>query len=746
MDSLVALAPTGKSAVAMAKGNVPCGKTVWAGLRFRPFSGPPAPGKARTETELQLRQEWKDKGVKFLAIDEVGMLSAQVLAETDEMCRIISGIDRPFGGLHIVSCGDFTQKKPAGGSALWQRNVVSHVDGTAAKGISASATAVKEGLARKQWETLLSKVVVILVESKRFEDDPEWGALLERLRVGKCTVADGETINARLLHKLLNKDDFKHAPLLSSFNFDINAWNLSTYRGAAEHFEETVYTWEHDDYVMTATGKKTQGGRDAQRRDTTPISETYRRGLYGLLRDHPKFQGNNVSETQGRHHSMHFFKGIEYLINENDSIASSLGLVNGMRCVGVKILFHEDEESDVPVAYNKANPGPHVLTHAPRCILVRLHSPGLLRGRRISLPSKGSGADLLLPLGVIPIFPSPSRQSITIDIASLDPALVDRGLRPTYNIVRVGFALSLGYAFSDYKIQGESLDAAICVLSRNNRGDTRGAYVILSRLRSLQSLALLQWVPLSMLQQPLEPDLAAEEARLHRIDIDARCKSKDLIGAFVGRLQNHRNELEDEGGDEAVFIDTLIGNIQVTLKAAEVEAKRMKTAATDMPAPRSAAAASHQPPSSDLLCAKCRKQHPTDRCPKTAKQQQRSQARWIRLLQRPPSGPSQFNLGESKEEGGACNLGILASKSLASNAAVLRRLGIAFPAGGLLPPRMARVRIVAHAVDMLYGSPLMNRMKTFFWSLGFPGQVIFTFQEPESNGPEHTQVRRVGGV
>jgi hypothetical protein len=140
-----------------------------------------------------------------------------------------------------------------------------------------------------------------------------------------------------------------------------------------------------------------------------------------------------------------------------------------------------------------------------------------------------------------------------------------------------------------------------------------------------------------------------------------------------------------------------------------------------------------------VICGNCQGSHPTDRCPQTAKARAADQLRRLRLIQRSARVASR---GATKGAGGQAGGGVpaLASNSLASNMKVMSELGISFSEGGVLPPRHARLRVVAHAVDMFSGSPLLRGLKTFFWSLGNRDQVSFTFQEPESDAPAHNQV------
>ena len=66
---------------------------------------------------------------RWLIIDEISMVSAKLLAELDVKLRRVvrevgtaklgkDGIDRPFGGLNVIVCGDFWQLDPPDGGFL----------------------------------------------------------------------------------------------------------------------------------------------------------------------------------------------------------------------------------------------------------------------------------------------------------------------------------------------------------------------------------------------------------------------------------------------------------------------------------------------------------------------------------------------------------------------------------------------------------------------------------------------------
>ena len=80
--------------------------------------------KTKKEVAAQRMAQWK-----WLIVDEVSMVSANFLAELDSHLRSrmsaasdtkvgADGMDRPFGGINVLFCGDFYQLEPPSGTAI----------------------------------------------------------------------------------------------------------------------------------------------------------------------------------------------------------------------------------------------------------------------------------------------------------------------------------------------------------------------------------------------------------------------------------------------------------------------------------------------------------------------------------------------------------------------------------------------------------------------------------------------------
>ncbi|UYV69623.1 hypothetical protein LAZ67_7000006 [Cordylochernes scorpioides] len=122
-NAYVACASTGKAAVPIG------GTTVHSAFRLTNFRMT----KILSAENLQAYRNMF-VGVKVVSIDEISMLSAAIFGKINYRLQQITGIyDQPFGGIHMILCGDFRQLPPVraspcytvphnqlGGPVLWQ--------------------------------------------------------------------------------------------------------------------------------------------------------------------------------------------------------------------------------------------------------------------------------------------------------------------------------------------------------------------------------------------------------------------------------------------------------------------------------------------------------------------------------------------------------------------------------------------------------------------------------------------------
>ncbi len=111
------------------------------------------------------------KQARALAIDEISMISAEVLDILDQVLRAVREDNRPMGGLQILFFGDFLQLPPIGQSSQFCFNA-------------------------KVWRELDLQVFV-LQEIFR-QDDEKFVRILNNLRFAKLTEDDKEALKSRI--------------------------------------------------------------------------------------------------------------------------------------------------------------------------------------------------------------------------------------------------------------------------------------------------------------------------------------------------------------------------------------------------------------------------------------------------------------------------------------------------------------------------------------------------------------------
>lgn len=123
----------------------------------------------------------------MIIIDEISMLSLNDFVKLDKhlrkLMREVGGNEAlPFGGLHIILCGDFFQLNPVMAIPIynWRDNAL--------------------------WN-LITQVIFLKGQNHRFENDPQWGELLDRMRLGLLTDEDYDFLDSRVVSNALQLPD-----------------------------------------------------------------------------------------------------------------------------------------------------------------------------------------------------------------------------------------------------------------------------------------------------------------------------------------------------------------------------------------------------------------------------------------------------------------------------------------------------------------------------------------------------------
>jgi hypothetical protein len=142
--------------------------------------------------------------VRILVIDEISFFKVSDIEKLDRQLKRLTGRnDLPYGGVSVIFSGDFHQLKP-----ICKEEEVLY---------SASPGALS-------WENTIN-CAIFLDKSHRFKDDPEFGEILRRMRMGQDTMADREAINERVINKktgVVVPDDCKDACYACPWNKERN--------------------------------------------------------------------------------------------------------------------------------------------------------------------------------------------------------------------------------------------------------------------------------------------------------------------------------------------------------------------------------------------------------------------------------------------------------------------------------------------------------------------------------------------
>lgn len=454
---LLLSAPTGIASVLIG------GYTVHA-LTFLPKSKNPINIEA-------LHDIWK--GVDYLIVDEVSMISAIFMAQASERMRMGKASSavpgRPFGGVNVIFMGDFGQLKPVSQKSLFADDLVRDVDDSVGQTVDGQRSIHGASI----WRQITS--VVKLEKNWRQDTDPVYAGIVGRVHLGQGSVrrrghhtkSDYELLSDRQLNVLNDKrteasvsselKDMQDCPIVVADKQLRDAINNALVHKRARDQNKPVH------YYMAA-----------DRRSRKDVVSPVREALWGV----------RSSVTKDSLGALPLFEGMRVMFTENLDIGHRT--VNGA------------EGTVTHVKYRTTDDGHRIAT------VVYVHVPN-------------SGMDMTelgVPLDVVPVFPTRSYWAYT-------------GANGTeFNISRMQMPLLPAYAYTDYKSQGRSLSTVIADIAACRT--SQSLYVMLSRVRTLGGLGILRPFPPDKISAGLAHDLRAELARLDRL-------SRNTITTFLAR-------------------------------------------------------------------------------------------------------------------------------------------------------------------------------------------------------------------
>lgn len=180
------------------------------------------------------------------------------------------------------------------------------------------------------------------------------------------------------------------------------------------------------------------------------------------------------------------FPGMTVMVQEN--LAFTNRVVNGTQGTVKDIVYEEEDGKRFPSV---------VYVHIPGSGSVCAHAQN----------------------DVVPIFP---------EWTTFTWSTIIDGKPHNISVSRLQVPLLPAYAYTDYKSQGRSLDNAI--IDPASATTLQGVYVMLSRVRALEGLAILRPFKAAKIEQRLSQELRTELERLEEMDIHTRTRFPSTFG------------------------------------------------------------------------------------------------------------------------------------------------------------------------------------------------------------------------
>ena len=241
------------------------------------------------------------KSTKMLIIDEISFMNEDTLEKLDKNLRLLKENDTLFGGIMIVLVGDFFQLLPLFGNPLFKCNTLQF--------------------------SAINKAV-FLNNSHRFEDDPEFGEIMRRLRNGLITKKDLQTINSRhITNPRVSLPPINQLRCACYMNTERNAYSnvifLEHLKQTHQFTDDTSVECPKHTCIIKASMRSKENGKKVNN------------VMYNRLLDECGDSDIKNSKNAFVDIALKFFHNIPLMMNTNDRIKEKLA--NGTSCRGLYV-------------------------------------------------------------------------------------------------------------------------------------------------------------------------------------------------------------------------------------------------------------------------------------------------------------------------------------------------------------------------------------------------------------------------
>lgn len=244
--------------------------------------------------------------LKLIIIDEISMLSSELLNQISLHLKQIFKSNEEFGGRSIIAVGDFAQLKPVGGSWVFQSKEFNRENKT---------SIIVEN---PQWKLFkLYKLTKIM----RQADDQRFAEALSRVATGTNTAEDTEMFNSRCFTEENLPLEGQLATRLMSYNRQVDEYNTQRAMKISPNVSLKLTHRSVDKFI----------GNVSQRQKNQAIHE---------------LKTSKKKDTQNLVSDLELVVGLRYMVSTNIDVSD--GLFNGARGV---LKFFEIRNKQVECIY-----------------------------------------------------------------------------------------------------------------------------------------------------------------------------------------------------------------------------------------------------------------------------------------------------------------------------------------------------------------------------------------------------------
>ena len=418
------------------------------------------------ETRAKLQAFWKH--IQYLVIDEMSMISKSFLAKLSRNISIGKMVEgepaspHSFGGVSVIMCGDFFQFPPVAcvqSEALYFPITMVH------RNREASETG------RIIFEEFTT--VVTLKEQMRVVD-PEWRDFLRHLRFGRVQEHHIKMLRSLVLTNPgcmetdFSSEPWTNASLVTPRHAVRRLWNEAALQQHGHHAQRVIFQCHAEDTIKG---------------QPLTLSERYAIAT--------RASGGDQKRKQDLPATVEVAIGMQVMVTQN--VQTDLDITNGARGTVVDILLSPDEPRISQIE-------PVVkLKHLPVCVLVKLNCT-----RATQLKD--------LEESVIPV--EPASKTFQIKCKSAEAKVISRTVR------RRQFPMTAAYAFTDYRSQGQTIQAVMVDIATPPTGGLTlfNLYVALSRSSGRSTIRLLRDFDDKLFRAGHCAELLAENDRIDELN------------------------------------------------------------------------------------------------------------------------------------------------------------------------------------------------------------------------------------